>query len=130
VRRALGRQAVDDMEALRQIERELERQGYLQRNEGRLELTPKAVRRLGDTALRRVFADLPEGRHRRPRPARCRAGPGDYTGSTRAVDFRRRGSRSMPRRRFAMRLLRSGLPGASHRPGTFRNAVGGPALGQ
>ena len=29
VRRALGRQAVDDMEALRQIERELERQGYL-----------------------------------------------------------------------------------------------------
>ena len=51
VRRAFGRQAVDDMEALRRIERELERQGYLTRNGGRLELTPKAVRRLGDTAL-------------------------------------------------------------------------------
>ncbi len=62
VRRSLGRQAVDDMEALRQIERELERQGYLQRNAGRLELTPKAVRRLGETALRQIFADLPEGR--------------------------------------------------------------------
>src|SRR5256886_14319379 len=61
VRRALGRAAVDDMEALRQTERELERQGYLQRNAGQLELTPKAVRRLGETALRRVFADLPEG---------------------------------------------------------------------
>ena len=61
VRRALGRQAVDDMEALRRTERELERQGYLQRNAGQLELTPKAVRRLGETALRRVFADLPEG---------------------------------------------------------------------
>ena len=61
VRRALGRAAVDDMEALRQTERELERQGYLQRNAGKLELTPKAVRRLGETALRRVFADLPEG---------------------------------------------------------------------
>ena len=31
VGRALGRQAVDDMAALRQIERELQRQGYLQR---------------------------------------------------------------------------------------------------
>jgi uncharacterized protein with von Willebrand factor type A (vWA) domain len=62
IRRSLGRQAVDDMEALRQIERELERQGYLQRTAGRLELTPKAVRRLGETALRQIFADLPEGR--------------------------------------------------------------------
>jgi len=61
VRRALGRQAVDDMEALRQIERELERQGYLTNNGGKLELTPKAVRRLGDTALRKVFAKLAEG---------------------------------------------------------------------
>jgi uncharacterized protein with von Willebrand factor type A (vWA) domain len=63
VRRALGRQAVDDMEALKRIERELERQGYLANNEGKLELTPKAVRRLGDTALRKVFAKLAEGGH-------------------------------------------------------------------
>jgi uncharacterized protein with von Willebrand factor type A (vWA) domain len=63
VRRALGRQAVDDMEALRRIERELERQGYLQNSDGKFELTPKAVRRLGDTALRKVFANLAEGGH-------------------------------------------------------------------
>src|SRR4051812_3463632 len=55
---ALGRSAVDDLQALRQLERELERQGYLQRSEGKLELSPKAVRRLGATALRRVFAKL------------------------------------------------------------------------
>jgi len=61
VRRALGRQAVDDLEALRQLERELERQGYLVYNEGKLELTPKSVRRLGDTALRKVFAKLSDG---------------------------------------------------------------------
>jgi uncharacterized protein with von Willebrand factor type A (vWA) domain len=61
VLRELGRQAVDDMEALRQIERELQRQGYLRYDEGKLELTPKAVRRLGDTALRKVFAKLAEG---------------------------------------------------------------------
>jgi uncharacterized protein with von Willebrand factor type A (vWA) domain len=58
IRRALGRGAVDDMRQLREIERELERQGYLRRDNGKLELTPKAVRRLGATALRRVFASL------------------------------------------------------------------------
>ena len=51
VRRAFGRQAVDDIEALHRIERELERQGYLTRNAGQLELTPKAVR---SSALRTV----------------------------------------------------------------------------
>src|ERR1700749_5114544 len=61
VRRAFGRQAVDDLEALRRIERELQRQGYLTNNGGNLELTPKAVRRIGDTALRRVFAGLENG---------------------------------------------------------------------
>ncbi|MEI4270751.1 VWA domain-containing protein [Klenkia sp. LSe6-5] len=58
VERALGRSGVDDLAALRQLERELERQGHLSRTEGRLELSPKAVRRLGATALRRVFAQL------------------------------------------------------------------------
>ncbi|MDN3352545.1 hypothetical protein [Actinomadura sp. DC4] len=62
VRRALGRQAVDDLAALRRIEAELERQGYLKRRGGALDLTPKAVRRLGETALRRVFAQLESSR--------------------------------------------------------------------
>jgi uncharacterized protein with von Willebrand factor type A (vWA) domain len=86
VRRALGRQAVDDMAALRQTERELERQGYLQRSGGRLELTPKAVRRLGETALRRVFADLPEGGygdHEQHDVGQA----GEYTGATRPWQF-------------------------------------------
>ncbi len=58
VERALGRQAVDDVAALRRVERELERQGYLTREDGRLQLSPRAVRRLGATALRRIFSDL------------------------------------------------------------------------
>jgi uncharacterized protein with von Willebrand factor type A (vWA) domain len=62
IRRALGRHAVDDLAALRRIEAELERQGYLRRKGGGLELTPKAVRRLGETALRRVFDQLDAGR--------------------------------------------------------------------
>ena len=86
VRRALGRQAVDDMEALRQTERELERQGYLERTAGRLELTPKAVRRLGETALRRVFADLPEGGYG-DHEQRDVGQAGEYTGATRPWQF-------------------------------------------
>jgi uncharacterized protein with von Willebrand factor type A (vWA) domain len=62
IRRALGRQAVDDLAGLRRIEAELERQGYLRHKGGGLELTPKAVRRLGETALRRVFSQLEAGR--------------------------------------------------------------------
>jgi uncharacterized protein with von Willebrand factor type A (vWA) domain len=86
IRRALGRQAVDDMDALRQIERELEQQGYLQRTDGKLELTPKAVRRLGQTALRKVFAQLPDG-GTGDHDQRDAGQAGEYTGSTRPWQF-------------------------------------------
>jgi uncharacterized protein with von Willebrand factor type A (vWA) domain len=86
IRRSLGRQAVDDMDALRQIERELERQGYLQRTAGKLELTPKAVRRLGETALRQIFADLPEGRFG-DHDQRDAGQAGEHTGATRQWQF-------------------------------------------
>jgi uncharacterized protein with von Willebrand factor type A (vWA) domain len=86
VRRALGRQAVDDMSALKEIERELERQGYLRYEGGSLELTPKAVRRLGETALRRVFAQLGDGgpgEHEQHDAGQA----GDPIGSTRPWEF-------------------------------------------
>jgi uncharacterized protein with von Willebrand factor type A (vWA) domain len=56
--RRLGSEAARDLRALRDLERELERQGYLTRGDDGLRLTPRAVRRLGQTALRRVFAQL------------------------------------------------------------------------
>jgi uncharacterized protein with von Willebrand factor type A (vWA) domain len=56
--RRLGSAAAADVQALRQLERELERQGYLTQGEDGLRLTPRAVRRLGETALRRVFSHL------------------------------------------------------------------------
>ncbi|GII86057.1 hypothetical protein Ssi03_40470 [Sphaerisporangium siamense] len=86
IRRALGRSAVDDLEALRQIERELERQGYLRRQRGKLELTPKAVRRLGETALRRVFDSLDGGR-RGDHDQRDAGAAGELTGSSRPWRF-------------------------------------------
>jgi uncharacterized protein with von Willebrand factor type A (vWA) domain len=87
VRRAFGRQAVDDIEALRRIERELERQGYLTRSGGHLELTPKAVRRLGDTALRRIFADMSFGSRSGDHDQRDAGQAGELTGTTRAWEF-------------------------------------------
>ena len=87
VRRAFGRQAVDDVEALRRIERELERQGYLTRNGGRLELTPKAVRRLGDTALRRIFTDMSFGHGAGDHDQRDAGQAGELTGTTRQWEF-------------------------------------------
>ncbi|GAA5072486.1 uncharacterized protein with von Willebrand factor type A (vWA) domain [Thermocatellispora tengchongensis] len=86
IRRALGRSAVDDLEALKRIERELEEQGYLRRQRGKLELTPKAVRRLGETALRRVFSSLDAGR-RGDHDQRDAGAAGELTGSSRPWRF-------------------------------------------
>jgi uncharacterized protein with von Willebrand factor type A (vWA) domain len=55
--RHLGSEAAADLRALRDLERELERQGYVSRTEEGLRLTPRALRRLGETALRRIFSD-------------------------------------------------------------------------
>ncbi|MFI7618101.1 VWA domain-containing protein [Nonomuraea terrae] len=86
VRRALGRSAVDDLEGLKRIERELEEQGYLLRRRGKLELTPKAVRRLGETALRRVFSSLDAGR-RGDHDQHDAGSAGELTGSSRPWRF-------------------------------------------
>ncbi|TQN37534.1 uncharacterized protein with von Willebrand factor type A (vWA) domain [Blastococcus colisei] len=84
--RALGRPAVDDLAALRQLERELERQGFLNRSDGRLELSPKAVRRLGATALRRVFAKL-DAAGRGEHDVADAGAAGELTGSSREWRF-------------------------------------------
>jgi uncharacterized protein with von Willebrand factor type A (vWA) domain len=82
VRRALGRPAVDDLQRLRTTERELERQGYLDRTDGRLELSPKAVRRLGLTALRRVFSSM-QAPGRGDHDVQDAGATGELTGSSR-----------------------------------------------
>ena len=54
----LGSTASADFRALRELERELERQGFVSRSDDGLRLTARAVRRLGETALKRVFAQI------------------------------------------------------------------------
>ncbi|HVU60765.1 MAG TPA: hypothetical protein VHD58_03815 [Mycobacteriales bacterium] len=84
--RALGRNAVDDLEALRRIERELRDQGYLQRSDGELGLTPKGMRRIGQTALRRIFNRL-HARGRGNHDMHDAGAAGDPTGATRTWEF-------------------------------------------
>ena len=86
IERALGRPAVDDIEQLRRIERELQRQGYLERGSDGLQLTPRAIRRLGSTALRRVFAVL-ESRGRGGHDVRDAGAAGEVTGASREWRF-------------------------------------------
>jgi uncharacterized protein with von Willebrand factor type A (vWA) domain len=61
--RHLGSAAAADLQALRELERELEQQGYVTRDEDGLRLTPRAIRRLGETALRRVFEQIDTSSH-------------------------------------------------------------------
>jgi uncharacterized protein with von Willebrand factor type A (vWA) domain len=86
VSRALGRQAVDDLKRLQEIERELERQGYLTKSGGQVELTAKAIRRIGQTALRRVFTSLETG-SRGDHDVHDAGAAGELTGTTREWRF-------------------------------------------
>ena len=86
VARALGREAVDDLRVLQQIERELERQGYVDRREGRMDLTPRAIRRIGLRALTRVFSDV-DARGRGDHDTQDAGAAGELTGTSRAWQF-------------------------------------------
>ncbi|MDT5038314.1 MAG: hypothetical protein QOE03_3499, partial [Micromonosporaceae bacterium] len=86
VERALGRGAADDVRRLRELERELRRQGWVTRGAEGLTLSPKALRRLGGTALRTVFADLgagPRGQH----DVHDAGAAGEVTGASRRWEY-------------------------------------------
>ena len=82
----IGRQAVDDLRQLRDLERELERQGYLTNKGGDVELTAKAIRRIGQSALRKVFASLDSGA-RGDHDVHNAGAAGELTGTTRTWQF-------------------------------------------
>lgn len=82
--RALGRAARDDLEALRRVQQALTDEGYLTGD--RQHLSPKAVRRIGRTALRTVFDSLDAGTRGDHRVRRTGAA-GEPTGAHRAWAF-------------------------------------------
>jgi uncharacterized protein with von Willebrand factor type A (vWA) domain len=86
VERRLGRGAADEVRRLRELERELRSQGWVTRGDDGLTLSPKALRRLGRTALARVFADL-SSRRRGAHDLRDAGAAGDLIGSSRRWRF-------------------------------------------
>jgi uncharacterized protein with von Willebrand factor type A (vWA) domain len=74
VRDLLGEDGARSLERLAELARMLEEAGLTERREGRLELTPRALRRIGQNALADVFARL--SRDRLGRHPEDREGPG------------------------------------------------------
>ncbi|QNI08405.1 VWA domain-containing protein [Mycobacterium kubicae] len=84
--RQLGDQAAVDARTLAELERSLLNQGFLDRSsDGQWRLSPKAMRRLGETALRDVAQQL-SGR-RGERDHRRAGAAGELTGATRPWQF-------------------------------------------
>jgi uncharacterized protein with von Willebrand factor type A (vWA) domain len=86
VERQLGRGAADDVRRLRELERELARQGWVTRDSEGLTLSPKALRRLGRTALAKVFDEL-SGKRQGQHDLRDAGAAGDLIGSSRRWEF-------------------------------------------
>src|SRR6059058_5648279 len=86
LRRTLGEDAVRDVRKLKEVERALERAGLVQRNQGRLEVTPRGARKMGERALVRVFETLKRDREGVHASAHL-GGASEPTGSTRQWHF-------------------------------------------
>ena len=86
VERLLGDESARDLERLREIAKKLEEAGYLERKGDRLELTARAIRKLGDKALRDIFAHLKRDRFGRHAVERRGAG-GDPTDEAKRYEF-------------------------------------------
>ncbi len=86
LRSALGDEASRDLSRLKEIERLLEQSGAVQRRGGKLELTPKGVRRLGEQSLSTIFERAFTGAFGGHR-AQSAGGDSELTGSTRQMQF-------------------------------------------
>ena len=108
--RALGEDAVRDVQRLKQVERALEEAGLVTRRQGRLEVTPRGARKLGERALVRVFEQLRrdrEGTHE----ARDPGGLAEPTGATRPWRFGDSGQIAVQRTVFNAVLRGGGSTG-------------------
>jgi uncharacterized protein with von Willebrand factor type A (vWA) domain len=114
VRRTLGEPAVRDVRRLKEVERLLEKAGLVQRRRGRLEVTPRGARKLGERALTQVFEELRrdrEGTH----VARDPGGTAEPTGATRPWRFGDTGQIAVQRSVFNAVVRGAGTPDAGVR---------------
>jgi uncharacterized protein with von Willebrand factor type A (vWA) domain len=86
VERLLGPEAAEDLQRLKELTKQLEDAGYLEREGDELALTARAIRKIADQALRDVFAVLKRDRLGGHAIDRRGAG-GDQTDETKAYEF-------------------------------------------
>jgi len=82
----LDADAAADLRALREMERVLEQSGAVRRVQGRLELTPRGIRRLGERTLAHIYQPArlgPSGMH----ATSFSGGDGELSGTTRPLRF-------------------------------------------
>jgi uncharacterized protein with von Willebrand factor type A (vWA) domain len=114
VRRTLGEPTVRDLRKLKEIERTLEKAGLVSRKDGRLEVTPRGARTMGERALVKVFEELRrdrEGTHE----SRAPGGQAEPTGATRPWRFGDVGQIAVQRSVFNAVLRGEGEPGSAVR---------------
>jgi uncharacterized protein with von Willebrand factor type A (vWA) domain len=103
----LGEQAAVDARTLAQLERELQRQGLFERAaDGTLQLSPKALRRLGQSVLSDVVDQLSS--RRGERETRRSGAAGEATGATRPWAFGDTEAWSVPRTLLNAQLRKAG----------------------
>jgi uncharacterized protein with von Willebrand factor type A (vWA) domain len=86
VENLLGENARRTVEGLQRLSSILEKSGSLRRNDDQLELTPRGVRKIGQNALREVFARLKKvhlGHHQ----IQVRGFSGEYSGETKTYEY-------------------------------------------
>jgi uncharacterized protein with von Willebrand factor type A (vWA) domain len=86
LRRLLGEESADQLEQLKRITKMLEEAGYLERKGRKWELTPLAIRKIGQKALRDIFQHLKRdrfGNHESDHRGRG----GDRTDDTKLYEF-------------------------------------------
>ena len=86
LRQSLGEDAVRDLRALREVERALEQAGAARREGGRLELTARGIRQLGERSLAKIYERAVGGEVGSHRTA-DNGGDGELTGTTRPLRF-------------------------------------------
>jgi uncharacterized protein with von Willebrand factor type A (vWA) domain len=62
VQELLGDSAAEELQRMREITKMLEDAGYIRKNRGQYELTPRGMRKIGEKALNTVFASLKKDR--------------------------------------------------------------------
>ncbi len=82
----LGEESRQDLERLADLAKRLEEAGYLRRDGGRFELTPAAVRKIGQKVLRDLFGDLRKGRNGE-HELNLRGAGGEHTDETKPYEF-------------------------------------------